>query len=72
MRVLSDAAGAGPSRIVREDVANKDHAHIQAVVKLLVEDFAYSLNSNSRKGGLIGLAAVAVALGQAHAPPCDH
>lgn len=37
-------------------------AQIKAIIKLLVEDYAYATQSNHRKGGLIGLAATAIAL----------
>lgn len=35
---------------------------IKRVLKILGEDFALSHNPNTRKGGLIGLAATAIAL----------
>jgi vacuole morphology and inheritance protein 14 len=45
-------AGAGPPR----------HPTILALVASLTRDYAYSAASNQRKGGLIGLAATAIAL----------
>ena len=39
-------------------------AQIRRLLKVLGQDFALSLNPNSRKGGLIGLAAIAIALGK--------
>jgi hypothetical protein len=35
---------------------------VETIVNVLVKDFAYSTQSNPRKGGLIGLAACAIAL----------
>lgn len=40
-----------------------DHAKVQKVIDILIQDFAYSIVANARNGGLIGLAAVAIALG---------
>jgi vacuole morphology and inheritance protein 14 len=45
-------------------VAIPNHVQIQKLVKVLGTDFALSQNSNMRKGGLIGLAAMAIALGK--------
>ncbi|KAI8139958.1 vacuolar protein 14 C-terminal Fig4p binding-domain-containing protein [Fennellomyces sp. T-0311] len=46
-------------------------AHITEIIDTLVQDFVYSNNSNARNGGLIGLAATAIALGPAVAPYLD-
>ena len=35
---------------------------IKQIITVLIKDFAYSTQSNNRKGGLIGLAATAIAL----------
>jgi vacuole morphology and inheritance protein 14 len=43
---------------------NNNHAMIQNVVTLLSKDFCTSMNSNFRKGGLVGLAATAIGLMQ--------
>ena len=51
------------SRLTRECVQLNNHVQIQRVVKLLGTDFAASHNPNMRKGALVGLAAVAIALG---------
>jgi len=59
---VTSSAKAPHDRIVREANANKNTKQILAIIKFLVDDFAYSINTNSRKGGLIGLAATAVAL----------
>ncbi len=45
---------------VSGDAAKKD---IEQILNLLVSDYALSSQPNSRKGGLIGLAAAALALG---------
>ncbi len=39
-------------------------AQIRRLLKVLGHDFAMSQNPNSRKGGLIGLAAISIALGR--------
>lgn len=41
---------------------------IRKILRVLGEDFASSQSPNSRKGGLIGLAAVAIALGKVRNP----
>ncbi|CAG2122314.1 unnamed protein product, partial [Medioppia subpectinata] len=41
---------------------------IKKLLKILGEDFSLSNNPNSRKGGLIGLAAMAIALGRESTP----
>ena len=53
-----------PLRLTRECVAIPNHVQIQKLIKVLGTDFALSQNSNMRKGGLIGLAAMAIALGK--------
>ncbi len=50
---------------MREALSAGDHSKIAQVVQLLVSEFAYSTSAYSRNGGLIGLAAVAIALGTA-------
>lgn len=49
------------ARLVREN--EKAPEHITEIIDTLVQDFVYSTNSNARNGGLIGLAATAIALG---------
>lgn len=39
-------------------------AQIKRLLKILGQDFAMSPNSHARKGGLIGLAAISIALGK--------
>lgn len=41
-----------------------DYSQIKQVVSVLVHDFTLSSSANSRKGGLVGLAATAIALGR--------
>jgi vacuole morphology and inheritance protein 14 len=50
-------------KIVREHIATKNNDGIHNIISSLVNDFAYSILPNSRNGGLIGLAATAIALG---------
>ncbi|KAL8603321.1 hypothetical protein ACOMHN_054017 [Nucella lapillus] len=49
-------------RVVRGYVLRDKHEDVFIVLKLLGGDLAYSDNVNTRKGGLIGLAAAAIAL----------
>lgn len=51
-------------RMVKEFAAVNNTAQIRRLLKVLGQDFATSQNPHSRKGGLIGLAAIAVALGK--------
>ncbi|EDO30641.1 predicted protein [Nematostella vectensis] len=51
-------------RMVKEFVANNEVKQIKKLTQVLAEDFAVSHNSHARKGGLIGLAAAAIALGK--------
>lgn len=51
-------------RLIKSLAAAGDFTSIRKVLTCLQENFAYSGNANSRKGGLIGLAAIAIALGQ--------
>lgn len=90
VRTLSDkvyekrkAAAFEIEKYTRECVQLNNHVQIQRVVKLLGTDFAASHNPNMRKGALVGLAAVAIALGtenmgdsggaqSSHHDPHDH
>lgn len=46
--------------------ASKDHpAQVSRIIDELVRDFVYSTNANAQCGGLISLAATAIALGSA-------
>lgn len=51
-------------RMMREYVATNNVAMIQKLIKVLAQDLTLSESSNYRKGGLIGLAAVSIALGK--------
>ncbi|KAH7029379.1 vacuole morphology and inheritance protein [Microdochium trichocladiopsis] len=51
-------------RQIRELVAVKDHARIQLILEQLRNEYAYAVHQpHARNGGLIGLAAAAIALG---------
>ncbi|KAJ3271216.1 hypothetical protein HDV01_006949 [Terramyces sp. JEL0728] len=50
-------------KLVRDAVQAKDHTRITLLLQTLVQDFTYSIVPNSRNGGLIALAATAIALG---------
>lgn len=50
---------------IRECLANDDRDKIKSIIDQLCRDFAYAVHHpNARNGGLIGLAAAAIALGQ--------
>lgn len=51
-------------RMVKEFAAVNNTVQIRKLLKVLGQDFATSQNTNTKKGGLIGLAATAVALGK--------
>ncbi|XP_054928557.1 protein VAC14 homolog isoform X2 [Dermacentor andersoni] len=54
-----------PPRWMVKDFMSKDNVmQIRKLLKLLGQDFTLAHNPNSRKGGLIGLAAMAIALGK--------
>ncbi|KAM7221506.1 ARM repeat-containing protein [Rhypophila decipiens] len=51
-------------RVIRELVATKDFSRVEAILDQLSNDYAYSVHQpHARNGGLIGLAAAAIALG---------
>jgi len=51
-------------RVVRELVAAREYTRVQVVIEQLCNEFAYAVHqSHARNGGLIGLAAAAIALG---------
>ncbi|KAK4179701.1 vacuolar protein 14 C-terminal Fig4p binding-domain-containing protein [Triangularia setosa] len=51
-------------RVIREVVAAKDDAKVEAILDQLCNDYAYAVHQpHARNGGLIGLAAAAIALG---------
>ncbi len=41
-----------------------DYSQIKQVIYVLENDFTLSTNPNTRKGGLVGLAAISIALGR--------
>lgn len=53
-------------RMVKDFSAHNNTVQIQKLIKVLGKDFAVSQNPHARKGGLIGLAALAVGLGPAN------
>lgn len=53
-------------RMVKEFAAVNNSMQIRRLLKVLGQDFAMSKNANTKKGGLIGLAAMAVALGKVY------
>ncbi|ROV89324.1 hypothetical protein VMCG_09635 [Cytospora schulzeri] len=51
-------------RVIRELVATKDYDRVTAILDQLCNEFAYAVHQpHARNGGLIGLAAAAIALG---------
>ncbi|VEU20532.1 DEKNAAC101412 [Brettanomyces naardenensis] len=64
------AAALELERVVKECINNnEDPEKIQLIIKQLRSDYAYAVHQpNARYGGLIGLAAVAIALGQNEVP----
>ncbi|EPE03680.1 vacuole morphology and inheritance protein [Ophiostoma piceae UAMH 11346] len=50
-------------RSIRELVVRKDTAAVEAILDQLCNEYAYAVHQHSRNGGLIGLAAAAIALG---------
>lgn len=51
-------------RIIRDFLATGNHLEISKIVKFLSNNYVLSQNQNNKKGGLIGLAACAIALGK--------
>lgn len=51
-------------RMVKEFAAVNNTGQIKKLLKILGQDFSLSQNPHARKGGLIGLAAIAIALGK--------
>ena len=51
-------------RIVRDAVVKDDYAKIQTILEHLCHEYAYAVHQpHARNGGLIGLAALSIALG---------
>lgn len=51
-------------RMVRELIAVQNYEQIERICKILSEQFVLSQNGNFRRGGLIGIAALAIACGK--------
>ena len=45
-------------------MSSKNTGQIKKLIRVLGQDFTLSQNPSTRKGGLIGLAAIAIALGK--------
>ncbi|XP_049788046.1 protein VAC14 homolog [Schistocerca cancellata] len=58
------AAAVEIEKMVKEFASLNNTTQIKRLLKVLGQDFANSQNAHTRKGGLIGLAAIAVALGK--------
>lgn len=58
------AAALEIEKMVKEFAAHNNTVQIKRLLKVLGQDFATSQNPHTRKGGLIGLAAIAVGLGK--------
>ena len=50
--------------MVKDLVVGNECSHIKQVIYALEHDYTLSSNPNSRKGGLVGLAATSIALGR--------
>jgi vacuole morphology and inheritance protein 14 len=50
--------------MVRELIAVQNFEQIERICKILSENFVLSQNGNFRRGGLIGIAALAIACGK--------
>ena len=51
-------------RMVRELIAIQNYEQIERICRILSEHFVLSQNGNFRRGGLIGIAALAIACGK--------
>lgn len=73
MLVRSELTNRSLERQIRELVAAKDFSRIQTILDQLCNDYAYAVHQpHPRNGGLIGLAAAAIALGPVCRPPSCH
>ena len=64
MSALTVSSPESLERIVREALAGREHEKIAKIVHQLCHDYAYAVHQpHARNGGLIGLAAAAIALG---------
>ena len=48
-------------------MGRSDFPRIKEIIRCLKDEYTLSSNPNSRKGGLVGLAAIAIALGRVSA-----
>ncbi|KAI8917713.1 vacuolar protein 14 C-terminal Fig4p binding-domain-containing protein [Powellomyces hirtus] len=64
------AAALDVERLIRDSLLASDHGRVSLILTALIDDFAYSSLPNARNGGLIALAAAAIALGTAEL--CRH
>ncbi len=56
--------GCRLERVIRDLVVIKDYPRVEAILEQLCNEFAYAVHQpHARNGGLIGLAAAAIALG---------
>jgi vacuole morphology and inheritance protein 14 len=56
-------------RVIRELVVVKDHQRVSDILEQLCNEYAYAVHQPyARNGGLIGLAAAAIALGNVRLP----
>ncbi|XP_014237916.1 protein VAC14 homolog [Trichogramma pretiosum] len=60
------AAALEVEKMVKEFVTHNNTTQIKRLIKVLGQDLTLNHNPHSRKGGLLGLAAVAVGLGPSH------
>ena len=62
--IVADDTTLSLEKIIRDASANHEHAKIAKIVDQLCREYAYVVNQpHARNGGLIGLAAAAIALG---------
>ena len=56
-------------RTVKDLVAKNEFGQVKDIIIHLKDDFTLSSSPNSRKGGLVGLAAIAIGLGRVSGLP---
>jgi vacuole morphology and inheritance protein 14 len=52
------------SQQVKELRVQGNHARLKSIIQYIIDNYVYSANGNSKKGGLIALAAVVIGLGR--------
>lgn len=50
--------------LVKDLRLNGEQARLKKIIQYIIDNYAYSANGNSKKGGLIALAAVVIGLGR--------